>query len=169
MGEDCTHYFNDPERLCDSIATNLRMLHNQPIADCPIQNRITSYVSAVHNGYDRGKYEHDLFEGQWEFSSVQSAWDAAKEGIQCLESKTLIHGDYCLPNIILNNWKFSGFIDLGRGGVADRHIDVLWGIWTLKYNLGTAQYTDRFIDTYGRNMVDKDKLRCIAAMEMFGE
>ncbi|MBR4328947.1 MAG: aminoglycoside 3'-phosphotransferase [Candidatus Riflebacteria bacterium] len=168
-GKDCTHYFNDPERLCDAIAANLRKLHDQPIADCPIQNRTTSYVSAVHNGHARGKYEHDLFEGLWEFSSVQSAWDAAKEGIQSLESKNLIHGDYCLPNIILNNWKFSGFIDLGRGGIGDRHIDVLWGIWTLKYNLKTAQYSDRFIDAYGQDMVDKDKLRCIAAMEMFGE
>ena len=168
-GEDCTHYFNDPERLCDTIAANLRKLHEQPIADCPIQDRITGYVSAVHNGHARGKYEHDLFKGLWEFSSVQDAWDAAKEGIQSLERNTLIHGDYCLPNIILNKWKLSCFIDLGRGGVADRHIDILWGIWTLKYNLGTAQYTDRFIDIYGRDFVNKDKLRCIAAMEMFGE
>ena len=89
--------------------------------------------------------------------------------MQSLESNILMHGDYCLPNIILNNWKLSGFIDLGRGGVGDRNIDVLWVIWTLKYNLGTAQFSDRFIDAYGRDMVDKDKLRCIAAMEMFGE
>lgn len=168
-GEDCTHYFNYPKRLCDCIATNLRKLHSQPIADCPIQNRITSYISAVHKGHAIGKYEHDLFKGLWEFSSVQAAWDAAKEGIQSLESNTLIHGDYCLPNIILNNWKLSGFIDLGRGGVGDRHIDVLWGIWTLKYNLGTAKHTERFIDAYGRDMIDREKLRCIAAMEMFGE
>ena len=168
-GEDCTHYFNDPERLCDTIAANLRKLHDQPIADCPIQDRITGYVSAVHNGHARGKYEYDLFKGLWEFSSVQDAWDAAKEGIQSLERNTLIHGDYCLPNIILNNWKLSGFIDLIKAGVGDRHIDVLWGIWTLKYNLGTAKYTDRFIDAYGRDMIYKEKLRCIAAMEMFGE
>ena len=169
LGEDCTHYFYDPERLCDCIATNLRKLHDQSIADCPIKDRITSYIGAVHDGHAKGKYEHDLFKGLWEFSSVQAAWDAAKEGIQNLESKTLIHGDYCLPNIILNNWKLSGFIDLGRGGVGDRHIDVLWGIWTLKYNLGTAKYTERFIDAYGRDMIDSEKLRCIAAMEMFGE
>ena len=168
-GEDCTHYFNDPERLCDTIAANLRKLHNQPTTDCPIQDRITSYVCSVHTGHDRGKYEHNLFEGLWEFPSVKIAWDVAKEGMKSLERNTLIHGDYCLPNIILNNWKLSGFIDLGRGGVGDRHIDVLWGIWTLKYNLGTAQYTDRFIDAYGRDIVDKNKLRCIAAMEMFGE
>ncbi len=120
-------------------------------------------------GYDKGKYEPELFEGLWEFSSLQSAWEAAKEGIKNLESNVLMHGDYCLPNIILNNWKLSGFIDLIKAGVGDRHIDVLWGIWTLKYNLGTAKYTDRFIDAYGRDMIDKEKLRCIAAMEMFGK
>ena len=168
-GEDCTHYLNEPERLCDSIAINLRKLHDYPFADCPIQNRITDYVNSVFNGHAKGKYEYDLFEGLWEFSSILSAWDAAKEGMQSLERNTLMRGDYCLPNIILNNWKFSGFIDLGRGGVGDRHIDILWGIWTLKYNLGTAKYTDYFIDAYGRDMIDREKLRCIAAMEMFGE
>ena len=169
QGEDCTHYISEPERLCDTIAVNLRMLHNQPFADCPIQNRITDYVNSVFNGYSKGKYEYDLFKGLWEFPSVQFAWEAAKEGQQSLESNVLIHGDYCLPNIVLNNWKLSGFIDLIKAGVGDRHIDVLWGIWTLKFNLGTAKYTDRFIDAYGRDMIDKEKLRCIAAMEMFGE
>ena len=169
LGEDCTHYITEPERLCDTIAVNLRKLHNQPFADCPIKDRITSYIGAVHEGHSRGKYEYDLFEGLWEFSSNQSAWEAAKEGIKNLKPEVLIHGDYCLPNIILNNWKLSGFIDLGKAGVGDRHIDVLWGIWTLKYNLGTAKYTERFIDVYGRDMIDKAKLRCIAAMEMFGE
>ena len=168
-GEDCTHYFAEPERLCDTIAVNLRMLHNQPFADCPVKDRITDYVNSVFNGHAIGKYEYDLFKGLWEFPSVLSAWEAANEGIKILESNVLMHGDYCLPNIILNNWKLSGFIDLIKAGVGDRHIDVLWGIWTLKYNLGTAKYTERFIDAYGRNLIDKEKLRCIAAMEMFGE
>lgn len=169
QGEDCTHYFADPKRLCDTIAVNLRTLHDQPISDCPIQDRIKIYTESVLNGHDKGKYEHELFEGLWEFPSLQFAWEAAKEGIKNLEANVLIHGDYCLPNIILNNWKFSGFVDLIKAGVGDRHIDVLWGIWTLKYNLKTTQYTDRFIDAYGRDMIDKEKLRCIAAMEMFGE
>ena len=168
-GEDCTHYFADPERLCDTIAVNLRMLHNQPISGCPIKDRIKIYIESVLNGHAKGKYEPELFEGLWEFSSLQSAWEIAKEGIKNLEANVLIHGDYCLPNIILNNWEFSGFVDLIKAGVGDRNIDVLWGIWTLKFNLGTAKYTERFIDVYGRDMIDKEKLRCIAAMEMFGE
>lgn len=169
-GEDCTHkqYLADTKRLCETIATNLRMLHEQPIADCPIQDRITGYVRSVLNGYASGKYEYDLFKEIWEFPSDQAAWEAAKEGMRSLERNVLMHGDYCLPNIMLKDWKLSGFIDLINGGVGDRHIDVLWGIWTLKYNIGTAKYTDRFIDVYGRDLIDKEKLRCIAAMEMFG-
>ncbi len=37
-----------------------------------------------------------------------------------------------------------GFIDLGNGGVGDRHIDLFWGAWTLFYNLKTDRHTERF-------------------------
>ena len=170
-GADCLDeaYLKNPDKLCDVIAECLYFLHSRSYVKCPIKNRTNSYIKAVSEGYSKGKYESDLFEGLWEFTSFTDAWNAAKEGINNLETNVLIHGDYCLPNIILNNWKLSGFIDLGSAGVSDRHIDILWGIWTLKYNLGTFRYTDRFIDCYGRELIDMDKLRCIAAMEMIGE
>ena len=40
-GEDCTHaqYVNDPIRLCDTLATVLRSLHETDFSDCPIMNR----------------------------------------------------------------------------------------------------------------------------------
>lgn len=170
-GEDCLNesYLRKPEKLCDVIAESLRFLHSHPYKNCPINNRTDTYIKAVSEGYSKGKYESNLFEGLWEFTSLNEAWGVAKEGMNNLESNVLIHGDYCLPNIILDNWKLSGFIDLGNSGVSDRHIDILWGIWTLKYNLGTFRYTDRFIDCYGKNLINTDKLRCIAAMEMIGE
>jgi kanamycin kinase len=84
-----------------------------------------------------------------------------------LSSDTLLHGDYCLPNIILNDWSFSGFIDLDSGGVGDRHLDIFWGIWTLFFNLKTDKYRERFIDAYGRENVDEERLRIVAACEVF--
>ena len=169
-GEDCTYriYLDDPKRLCDTTASLLRKLHEIRCASCPVNDRLQSYIASVKQGYGRNHYEPDLFAGIWEFTSFVETWNAAQEGIRYLKSDALIHGDYCLPNIILNDWQFSGYIDLGNGGIADRHIDILWGIWTLKYNLGTAAYTDRFMDAYGRDRIEPEKLCQIAAMEMIG-
>ena len=79
----------------------------------------------------------------------------------------LLHGDYYLLNIILDNWRFSGFIDLDHAGLSDRHIDVFWGAWTLWFILRTDAYHNRFLDAYGRNVIDGGKLAAIAAMECF--
>ena len=82
-----------------------------------------------------------------------------------LKNDTLLHGDYCLPNIILDDWRFSGFIDLGHSGVGDRHVDIFWGTWTLNRNLHTHKYRQRFVDAYGREKVDEDMLRVVADIE----
>ena len=58
---------------------------------------------------------------------------------------------------------------MGAGGISDRHVDLLWGIWTLAFNLGTTRYSERFMDAYGRDRIDPGLLRCVAAMEMVGE
>ena len=170
QGEDCTYrdYLSEPERLCDTIATLLRELHETDGKDCPVQDRIMTYAETVTCGFDKDSYEPDLFKEIWTFDSFSDAKRAAEEGLPLLKREVLLHGDYCLPNIILNHWKFSGYIDLGCGGIGDRHIDVVWGIWTLNYNLGTVRYTNRFMDAYGRDSIEPEKLRMIAAMEMIG-
>ena len=76
----------------------------------------------------------------------------------------MLHGDFCLPNIIINDWRFSGFIDLGSGGAGDRHWDIFWALWTLQHNLHTDQYGERFLEAYGRSLVDDDRLRLCAAI-----
>ena len=169
-GEDCTWapYRAEPKRLCDTAALLLRQLHETPAPDCPVPDRNESYAAAVKRGLSGHVFEPEHFRGLWEFSSREEAEKAAEEGLCRLDREVLLHGDYCLPNIILDRWKFSGFIDLGQGGIGDRHIDILWGIWTLNRNLKTVRYTDRFIDVYGKELVDREKLRLIAAMEIIG-
>ena len=169
-GEDCTdpRYTADPKRLCDTTAGLLRALHETDGSACPVQDRNRSYAEAVRKGFSGLHYEPELFRGLWEFPSFEEAKRAAKEGMPLLKREVLLHGDYCLPNVILDGWRFSGFIDVGNGGIGDRHIDVLWGIWTLNYNLGTTAYTGRFMDAYGRDRIEPEMLRMIAAMEMIG-
>ncbi len=82
-----------------------------------------------------------------------------------IKQDTFIHGDFCLPNIILNNWEFSSFIDVGLAGVGDRHIDIYWALWSLEFNLKTDKYTDLFLDLYGRENYDKDILKKVTEIE----
>ncbi len=58
-----------------------------------------------------------------------------------MNGDTLIHGDFCLPNILVHNNKISGFIDVEAVAIDDPWIDYSWCIWSLEYNLGTNQYT----------------------------
>ena len=85
-----------------------------------------------------------------------------------MKCDTLIHGDYCLPNVIFEGGKRSGFIDVGNGGVGDRHIDIFWAVWSLWFNLKTNNFTERFFDAYGREKIEKDVLKIIASAEVFG-
>lgn len=168
-GDDCTaaKYREQPERLCDAIAERLALLHSLPYEGCPI-NRTECYLATVKKNYQAGRHNASLFPDNWGYASADEAWRMVEADGHLLKADTLLHGDYCLPNIILNDWTFSGFIDLGSGGIGDRHVDVFWGAWTLNFNLKTDKYRQRFIDAYGRNRVNKDMLRLIAACEVFG-
>lgn len=166
-GEDCTHFLSDPKRLCETTAQLLRQLHDTPIDGCPVPDRTTDYVATALANHRTGHYDATLFPDNWGYASAADAFAVVQEFAPVLKSDTLLHGDYCLPNIILDHWRFSGFIDLGTGGVGDRHIDLFWGIWTLFFNLKTDVWSDRFLDAYGRDRIDKDVLKAIAAFEVF--
>ena len=169
-GEDCTYaqYLDDPKRLCDTIAAELRRLHETDFSDCPIQDRMADYFALAEENYRTGNYDKSSFPDSFGYRSAEEAWSVLSEGKMALCDKVLLHGDYCLPNIMLDNWKLSKFIDLGNGGVGDRHIDLFWGAWTLWFNLKTDKYRSRFFDAYGRDKVDEEKIKIIAAAEVFG-
>ena len=169
-GEDCTHaaYLEQPERLVDLWAEILRELHDLPVEGHPAPDYLDKYLALAERNFRTGNYDSSHFPDSFGYASAEEAWSVLSEGKHLLKADTLIHGDYCLPNVLLDGWRFSGFIDLGNSGVADRHIDLFWGAWTLEFNLGTDAYRNRFFDAYGRERVDEDLIRVVAAAEVFG-
>ncbi|MBQ2876356.1 MAG: aminoglycoside 3'-phosphotransferase [Clostridia bacterium] len=169
-GEDCTHssYLSEPERLAKLIGSSLRALHELDASSCPVQNKMQEYVALAEENYRTGNYDSSHFPDSFGYRSAEDAIAVLREGKHLFASDTLLHGDYCLPNIMLDDWRLSGFIDLGAGGVGDRHVDLFWGAWTLGFNLGTDKYRDLFFDAYGRDKIDPDLLDVVAAAEVFG-
>ena len=167
-GEDCldARYLEDPRWLCDTTAELLRQLHDTDPTGCPV-DRTDDYLAAVRENHRLGRYDSTLFPDNWGYTCAEDAWKIVCEAASALQHNTLLHGDYCLPNIILKDRQLSGFIDLGSGGLGDRHIDLFWGVWSLNFNLKTDRWKERFLDAYGRDLIQPELMDAIGAFEVF--
>ena len=65
------------------------------------------------------------------------------------KGSTFVHGDFCLPNILVKDDRIVGFIDLNSSGLGDSYIDYSWCIWSFEYNLKTTKYTQLLLKELG--------------------
>ena len=165
-GEDCLSDLNHPEKLCELLAQAMRTLHSMPVLDVPNSVSLDNFFAALETG--KGDYCESILMPRFMISSKEEAWEIMQANKHRLKCDTLIHGDFCLPNVIHKDYKFSCFIDLAAAGAGDKHIDLYWALWSLQYNLKTEEYADYFLDLYGRQNFDYSMLKVIAAFEAFG-
>jgi len=149
----------DPKRLTMVYAESLRQLHDSVFHDC---NDISGCMNLnVPEDAELNEYTYT------ECADVMSS-DTAQALLRLrpqLKCDTMLHGDYCLPNILIDgDYKLRGFIDLGEAGMGDRHFDLFWGVWSLWYNLKSNSMREYFLDCYGRDKVDFEMLRLCAVI-----
>ncbi|MBN2828934.1 MAG: phosphotransferase, partial [Candidatus Cloacimonetes bacterium] len=132
---------------------SLRRIHSLSTTECPYRHRITEMLEEIETKGNLPKYDLEIIP-----EGFEKAYNKLNQLKSLAEEDVVLHGDYCLPNIILKDFELKGFIDLGSGGVGDRHWDLFWGIWTLQYNLKTDKYRDIFLDAYGKREVDEERL-----------
>ncbi len=85
---------------------------------------------------------------------------------QPAETLVLTHGDACLPNILVQDVRLSGFVDLGAAGLGDRWRDLERACWSLGYNYG-AGYDELFLNAYGVRKSDRAKMDFYRRLESF--
>lgn len=151
-----------PERLCRAFGEALRRLHETDASHCPVNQLTTLLLRAKTAAFSQ---QHlDILKP---FLGEAAAADCAAEiaaNAHLLKSDVLTHGDYCLPNIMLDGWRLTGFIDIAASGVSDRHYDIAWGLWSILFNLKSPAYGEIFLDAYGRNDIDPERLRICALL-----
>lgn len=159
-GEDGTaeKYLSEPERLSEVFGQCLRQLHEVEADECPAKDKMTELLNFAKKNHFHQNHLDDISRYIGNADTDYAASEIA-EGSGLLKNDVLMHGDYCLPNIILNDWKLQGFIDVADGGIGDRHYDLAWGLWTLNWNLKSPQFGQRFLNAYGWDCIDKDRLR----------
>ena len=63
------------------------------------------------------------------------------------KGESFIHGDLCLPNILVNEFdEIVGIIDLTHSTFSnDLWIDYAWIIWSFEYNINSKDYTNELL------------------------
>ena len=124
----CTPCFlENPAHLARLLAKALKRLWRVDIGDCPVSAALETKLAqaeyrVAHQMVDVENVEPDTF-GENGFENPEALLSWLKEN-RPEEEKVLSHGDFCLPNVIFQGDTLSGFIDLGRMGVADKWCDI---------------------------------------------
>lgn len=149
QGVDLATHPLPPDQLCAVLATALRTLHRLDVASCPFDHRLEQRLAAAAANAAAGKVdESDFDEARADWTAAQVVdWLRANRP----ESEDLVvtHGDACLPNIMASDGRFTGIIDCGRIGVADRWQDLALACRSLRFNGSGDEHVASFLAAYG--------------------
>lgn len=167
-GQDLTHFLDQPLLLCREMGERLRKLHACSGKGLPAAPTYALYDRAVSMEVNPANFQKYVLLDSFAIADHRTAYALAREGRETLSRDTLIHGDACLPNFMMENGRITSLIDFAASGAGDRHIDLFWAVWSLAFNLKTEKYTAAFLDAYGRDGVEMEKVRVVAALEALG-
>ncbi|MFD9543631.1 aminoglycoside 3'-phosphotransferase [Streptomyces sp. NPDC060022] len=120
----------DPGTAVRALGAGLRALHERlPVADCPfgwsVEDRLTRARRA----------------------GIQVPSDLSVP--PPVDRLVVCHGDPCAPNTLLHeDGTWSGHVDMGALGVADRWADLAVATWNTEHNYGPG-WEDTLLDAYG--------------------
>lgn len=148
---------DDPRRLAEVLACGLRRFHDVPTDACPFAFRLDESLALVQSRVERGLVDpaNDFHPEHAELSVAAALTRLLRERPET-EDLVVCHGDYCLPNALIEGETVTGFVDLGEVGVADRWWDLAVATWSVTWNLGPG-HEQAFLDAYGAPL-NHDKL-----------
>lgn len=131
------YYLEHPKELLTLLAEALKMLWRVDITDCPRNRDIDAELKEAkcrveNNLVDMNNVEPTTF-GEDGFENPQALLKWLEDNRPNYEP-VLSHGDFCLPNIFIENGQISGFIDLGDTGIGDKWRDIALCYRSLKHN-----------------------------------
>lgn len=146
----------DPKRAVTAIGAGLRDFHDAlPLARCPFSWSAEDRIADAHARAAAGRIDPSRWHTVHRRLTVERALDqlAAIPGI---DVPVVCQGDACAPNTLLRkDGSWSGHVDLGEMGTADRWADLAIATWSTQWNYGPG-WEALLLDAYG---VDADPER----------
>lgn len=151
-------YFNNHEEVITVLAKNLLELHSLNIGDCPFDQTLKSKLEQAKYNVENNLVDESDFDDENIGKTAKELYKELLENIPDNEDVVMAHGDYCMPNIIIDSNLSASLIDVGRIGLADKYQDISLILISIEYNFNTNQYNGLFLDKYGIKNLDQKKL-----------
>ena len=147
------------EVLIEEIAGQIRKMHDLSIANCPLDQRLAKKMDKALANIHAGFVDESDFDTENIGKSADEVYAELAQLHPADEDLVFTHGDLCLPNIIIQDGRLSGFIDLDRAGVADRYQDIALFLRSFDLNFeGTSDLVESFQRGYGIDAIDRTKM-----------
>lgn len=152
-------FMEQPKRAVSLLAKSLRMLWSVDISGCPSNRRLNRVLEIASEKVETHQINEEQFYPEGfepeHFKTPREVLDYLKihepgksKRVKWKEDLVLSHGDFCLPNFFFREdfSDVSGFIDIGRMGVADRYQDIALCLRSFRYNLSLYGQEDQYED-----------------------
>jgi kanamycin kinase len=139
----------DPRAAVLAIGEGLRAMHDAlPVADCPFSWTAQDRVVAAQRAAAAGWLDTSDWAPEHRKLGIEGAI-AQVQDIPLTDKLVVCHGDACAPNtLIAGNGRWSGHVDLGDLGAADRWADLAVATWSSEWNYGPG-WEQVLLDAYG--------------------
>lgn len=145
-----------PQVAVAAIGEGLRALHDAlPVARCPFSWSADDRLTDVQRRAALGMLDPAKWHVEHRGLTVDHALGVLAE-IPPIDHVVVCHGDACAPNTLLSgDGRWSGHVDLGAMGVADRWSDLAIATWSTQWNYGQG-LEDGLLAAYG---IEADSVR----------
>lgn len=135
------------------LGKELKKIHNINIEECKFKNNLPEKL--LLNCLEKIEAIFPEIQKKYNNETLESIIKFLNENIP--KDNVFTHGDYSLPNILIDNEKYS-FIDLGDANISTKYFDFYYFFRSLKINKKECMISE-FLKGYGIKEVDYNYLK----------
>ncbi len=133
----------EPATAVRAVGEGLRALHEAlPVDGCPFSWEPSTRLARMPSSPDPSRW-HPAHRRLGADRALSLLADPPETDV-----RVVCHGDPCAPNTLLTRGRWSGHVDLGALGVADRWADLAVATWNTWWNYGPG-WEDLLLAAYG--------------------
>jgi aminoglycoside phosphotransferase len=155
----------DVPRVVEQLVEGLKMIHALPLETCPFDTQFEDKIEMARERTLKGLVDEADFDDERQGRSSESVFREMIASVPSERDLVFTHGDYCVPNIILNRGRLNGFVDWAEGGAADRYQDLALLSRSVGNNFGNA-WQKYVFELYGIEP-DHEKIRFYRLLDEF--